>query len=668
MEEEFKEQIFLEEKEYLRKIKEWLDEEILRLKNKLLVLEEQEIELKSAAWEERLDLKDGVNQADNALVQQALRLVHGEKESAKKQIKDYQMLKNRPYFGKINFAYEGEEGEDYYIGLRSLYDAETCESLVLDWRSPLASLYYEAEPGEVYIDGPRGKIKGHLFDKKLLSINKGELLALEEYDDGVSDRFLRELLARPSSGEMRDIVATIQRQQNKIIRIPEHDSLLLLGVAGSGKTSIALHRAAWLLYQQRFAANRILFVGPNHIFGEYVMSVMPALGEETLNFATIMDIEQELLGERSLYLAGFSYDEAGEDRLKLASGELLIQAVDRFVARKKKAAARFETPDIRAYYSEFLVSPELSSSLPALCESALYRRLDRVDLAILARIAQRLRKAKNTKQYYYVLVDEAQDLLPIEHRILKDLYDCPFNLFADTGQAIRFDLPENYIANLSATYGISTDKVFELKTTYRSTFEIMDFAKKIIDDEELIPFARFGERVKIEDVKSPEEHVKRAFEIICGFYERGARRIAILCRQLAEQKAFYYGMGRLFGKLPPAAEAPASKEDRETAGSENRHFGEKKQEVLLEMDHFPWSSPNADHTRQEAWELFVLDVRMAKGLEFDAVLLLNASAKAYCTEREKKLLYVACTRALHELHILYSGEPSPFIPGLNGQA
>lgn len=667
MEEESKEQMFLVEKEYLRKIKEWLDEEILRLKNKLLVLEEQEIELKSSAWEERLDLKDGVNQADNALVQQALRFVHGEKESAKKQIKDYQMLKNRPYFGKISFAYEGEESEDYYIGLRSLYNAETCESLVLDWRSPLASLYYEDEPGEVCIDGPRGIIKGRLFDKKLLSISNGELLALEEYDDGVSDSFLRELLARPSSGEMRDIVATIQRQQNKIIRIPEHDSMLLLGVAGSGKTSIALHRAAWLLYWQRFSANRILFVGPNRIFGEYVMSVMPALGEESLSFATIMNIEQELLEERSVYLAGFSYDEAGEDRLKLASCESLIQAVDRFVARKKETAARFETPDIRAYYTEFLVSPELYSSLPALCENALYRRLDRVDLAILARIAQKLRKAKNTKQYFYVLVDEAQDLLPIEHHILKDLYDCPFNLFADTSQAIRFDLPENYVDNLLATYGITADKVFELKTTYRSTFEIMDFAKKIINDEQLIPFARFGERVKIEEVKSPEEHLKRTFEIVCGFYERGARRIGILCRHAAEQKAFYYGMGRLFGKLPPADSAPGLEESETTAGSGNEHFGEKKQEVLFEMDRFPWSNSAGTPIRQEAWELCVLDSRMAKGLEFDAVLLLNASAKAYRTEREKKLLYVACTRALHELHILYSGKLSPFILGPDGQ-
>ncbi|MDO5033698.1 MAG: AAA family ATPase [Eubacteriales bacterium] len=671
---------FRQEAQQLEFIQTWLKRELERLERELDELSEKEIQLKASSWDDRLDLKNSANTADNAVAQQDLRQLFGRRQTLQKQIAEYKWLEDRPYFGKLVFSYEGEsreEAESYYIGLRSLYDSEAVESLVLDWRSPLASLYYDAEPGPVTIKGPHGPIQGTLWKKQMLTINKGHLLKVSDFDQASSDDLLRDILSQAASPELKEIAASLQKGQNALIRLPEHQSLLVWGVAGSGKSSVAIHRAAWLLYRQRFSAKRILFVSPSKLFADYVSLALPALGEESLSLATLVDLAKDQLSLLAPKLASYSYAEASPERLAWAANSSLSQVLASFAQALAPQLARLEdlepssspadqtefadyegdlegqeleqlpavtdSPvkpdlDLDKLYREFLASPALKASLPGLYEREVFRRYDRLDLIILARLSLYLGGRPSHKPYYFLIVDESQDLLPLEHEFLAASFSCPTNLFGDPSQAIRFPLPADYTTNLLASYKIQTDYVFELKTSYRSTFEIMDFARKIIQDPDLLPFPRHGEAVQLEKVEEAS-WLPAARQALADFYKRGRRRLALICRDLAETQQ------RASELLEQSPEIFATEE-----GS-----------YEVAWPSFPWPEYLAEASVQGSLSLYILPARQTKGLEFDAVLLSDVSKSRYPAPQDDHLLYLASTRALHELHLLYEGEVSKLL-------
>lgn len=655
--------IFARESEQLRLTRAWIEEAISKLEALIWALEDDNVQIKTEAWEGRLDLKDNANIADNAVAQAHLRHNIGEQENAKKRILEYKKILDKPYFGKIRFRYDlDEEAEDYYIGLRGIYDDEACESLVLDWRSPLASLYYEDALGPVTVPGPKGDLDGELLDKLLLSISRGELLAVEPYYGGNSDEVLAELLSRPSDSHMREIVSSLQKQQNAIVRQPSHESFLLLGKAGSGKTSIALHRAAWLLYQRRFDAKQILFVSPSRLFGEYVKSVLPSLGEESLTLATIQELQVAQVEKLDPRFSSYTYEEATVERLDAAASLEFANYVEAFVSEKstKLSSAvaggpvesdikllglddQAEPRDLLLIYRQFLASPGLKRQFPALYEPKMNRRYDRLDLAILARMAQLLDPQPTRSLFYQAIVDEAQDLLPLEHIFLHQAHPCPTNLFADESQAIRFQLPEDYSKQVCDIYQLQEKQVFHLLTTYRSSYEIMEFAKQVLDDPSLQPFQRHSIPVKLEVLVSRKEQLLKLPAILADFYSRGARRVALVCRTDAECEELLYAI--------------------KTWSAESKTVVESGP-LVLEFLSFPWPQLlSKDQAGQTGLlELYFVTPYRAKGLEFDAVLVADASKEKYHTPREQRLLYVACTRALHQLHVLSVGEPSPFLP------
>ncbi len=708
--------IFQAEADHLAKILDWLDQEIKRLQAQLDGLDDWEVQVKAMSWDDRLDVKNSANTADNAVAQEDLRQIFGRRQALKKQIAEYKRLEDRPYFGKLSFSYEGEsreEAEDYYIGLRSLYDSDQVESLVVDWRSPLASLYYDAEPGPVTIAGPQGPIQGQLWQKQMLTIRKGQLVKLADFDQGSSDDLLRDILSQTSAPELKEIAASLQKGQNALIRLPEHQSLLVWGVAGSGKSSVAVHRAAWLLYRQRFSAKRILFVSPSKLFADYVSLALPALGEESLSLATLVDLAKDQVELLSPKLASYSYDEASPDRLRLATSPLLSQIL---AAYGKSVATRFPqdgmgardlsragqldfdnrsgedyessaetwqeglddymdqeardqeaawgpedqdqkggglsasyklkaslasggTIDLDKLYREFLASPALEAALPGLYEKEVFRRYDRLDLAILARLSLYLGLRPAQRPYYFLLVDESQDLLPLEHEFLAERFPCPSNLFGDPSQAIRFPLPSDYTENLLKLYQINPNYVFELKTSYRSSYEIMNFARQIIQDPDLVPFERHGQPVQLKQVRA-EAWRDSCRQSLADFYARGGRRLALICRDMEETQA---RAADLLGEDP----APYATE-------------EGSYEVAWQT--FPWPDQLDTNREQDPMDLYILPVRQTKGLEFDGVVVSDASGDRYQDPEDAHLLYLAATRALHELQLLYQGEASSLIP------
>lgn len=196
--------------------------------------------------------------------------------------------RSRPYFARMDFKEVGDSyAESLYIGIGSI-TKDDFDFLVLDWRSPISNMFYDFEMGEASYSTPNGEIKGEILLNRQYNIKNGELKFIHESNSNLHDESLLEILSSNTSNKMKNIVSSIQREQNEIIRNDNAKILLLQGCAGSGKTSIAMHRAAYLLYKYRktLNADNILIFSPNNLFSDYIADVLPGLGEENIGQST----------------------------------------------------------------------------------------------------------------------------------------------------------------------------------------------------------------------------------------------------------------------------------------------------------------------------------------------------------------------------------------------
>ncbi len=210
-----------------------------------------------------------------------------------------------PYFGRIDFREEKEGSKllPVYIGIHSFYDPNSKTNLIYDWRSPIASMFYDYELGKASYTSPGGKIQGDISLKRQYRIRNGNMEFMIESALTVHDDILQKELSANADDKMKNIVATIQREQNRIIRNEEAQTLIIQGVAGSGKTSIALHRIAYLLYRfkDHLASKDILIISPNKVFADYISNVLPELGEETVPETAMEQILSNVLDNKYKY-------------------------------------------------------------------------------------------------------------------------------------------------------------------------------------------------------------------------------------------------------------------------------------------------------------------------------------------------------------------------------
>lgn len=225
-------------------------------------------------------------------------------EEVENKIAQLEKLIQSPYFARIDFRFDGEDTfEEIYIGRSSLMKDKTYQMYVYDWRSPIASVFYRFVTGQAYYDAPAGRITGEVNLKRQYEINKGVLEYFFDADVQIVDEFLRKLLSQNNSSKMKTIIETIQKEQDIVIRDMENDLMMVQGVAGSGKTSIALHRAAYLMYQglsSHLSANNIIIISPNTIFEQYISNVIPELGEENVISVVFDEMLATLLQDKHI--------------------------------------------------------------------------------------------------------------------------------------------------------------------------------------------------------------------------------------------------------------------------------------------------------------------------------------------------------------------------------
>ncbi|MFW2514009.1 HelD family protein [Demequina sp. SO4-13] len=609
-------------------------------------------------------------------------------------------LLDSPYFGRVDFrADEEPDAEGYYIGLHSFRDRDSLELLTHDWRAPVSSLYYDYESGEAEYATPEGSVHGDIDGKRQYKIVGGSLEYMLESTLNIGDDVLQRELSESTDDKMNNIVATIQREQNAVIRNETADVLILQGVAGSGKTSIALHRVAFLLYRfaDTLSSDNVMILSPNKVFGDYIGSVLPELGEEQvkeIDFGALARTfltkvtDYETFSDQVIALLEGA-DEGAIARMRYKASTEFVAELDHWLASrideefapaeirhramslsKQWVAGRFATMQTVPLFTRLerlaeaavhqfksklsegsttgpkwaakdatAVRAQVRAMFPHKDALALYRAFyeapnregmfapagrrtvehaDVFPLIYTILATTRHPGSKSFESVRHLVVDEMQDYTPIQYAVLRQLFSCKMTILGDSNQKVN---------PFSASSVEAIRRVFpeadglELNKSYRSTTEITEFAQAISRNDRLVPINRHGPAPAI---RAFDDDAAQSAEIVALTTElraRGHRSVGIVCKTIARAQ-------ELYGVL-------------EASGADL---------TLLDYGSEAFAAGTV-----------ITSAHISKGLEFDAVIVPDADAGTYANAMDRSMLYIACTRAMHELHLTHTDEPTAFV-------
>ncbi|WP_409273680.1 RNA polymerase recycling motor HelD [Neobacillus sp. SCS-31] len=700
---------------------------------------------------------------------QALAVSQSTHRHASRRLSALRRMEEIPYFGRIDFIEDGTSTqEQIYIGISTLTDNSGENFLVYDWRAPVSSVYYDYQPGPAKYATPGGIINGVLEKKWQYLIRGGELQSMFDTSLTIGDEILQKVLGKGTGKYMHNIVATIQQEQNRIIRHDRGRLLIVHGAAGSGKTSAAMQRIAYLLYKyrDRMNADQIILFSPNSMFNSYVSNVLPELGEENMQQVTFQEylihrlgkdfqIEnpyeqleyvltsvnspsyrqriagirfkasirffeaiksyRESLGQTGMLFKGFTFrgkpivtsqqiaerfyssdtslrfhnrleklkdwlmkkiDEAEkferskpwvQEEIELLSneeyhkaytylakkrgfkGEAVInyemeyEGLARLIVSRKLKLIRnriraFRFIDIKGMYKQLFTDPSQIKlwlegeappewedicrlTLEALEDGKLYYE-DATPYLLLKELIQGFQTNSSIK---HIVIDEAQDYSPFQFEFLKRLFpSAKMTVLGDFNQAIFAHASETVDFHmLTNLYGPEETEVINLARSYRSTKPIIEFTRRLIPGgDRIIPFERDGERPALTQLANHAELHRCIATKVAELRGFGINSIAIICKSSAESASAF--------------------------------------EALAGIDDIKLLKSNSIEYEQG---VVVIPSYLSKGIEFDAVIIYDASQQTYGDESLRRIFYTICTRAMHSLQLYSVGEPSSFLKG-----
>ena len=631
----------------------------------------------------------------------------------------------KPYFGRIVFHDETlDKEESIYIGKGGV-SKDATHWMVVDWRAPVANVYYENGLGKCSYSAPEGKqIAIDLELKRTYEIEDGKLLDFFDTEVVANDDLLTKYLAKNKQAVLGEIIATIQKEQNDIIRKSPYHNIIVQGVAGSGKTTVAMHRISFILYnyQERFKPDDFYIVGSNRILLNYITGVLPDLDvygirqmtmeqlfvrllyedwdekkyqilssdkmtakgsvKGTLQWfhdleAYCRELEWKVIPRKSVYLNPKQFVEGIRDgktgvfdetigkqinpsdlktllsresieryirqnptvsvqsKINMLEERLMSKVKDEFL-RKGVSYTESERKAIRkayrgvfgkkawqksifAIYREFLTVQSAKGYDVEVSDTA----FDVYDLAALAFLYKRIKETEVISEAHHVVIDEAQDFGMMAYCVLKFcIKDCTYTIMGDISQNIHFGYGLNDWEELKTLLLTNeTDSFGVLKKSYRNTVEISEFATNILYHGQFSiypvePIIRHGSAVQVTEINDRKVLWQNAAKVCRNWQEKGLDTIAVICR---------------------------NPENARTAAAE---LGKYVSVIESDLEKAVFGSG-----------IMVLPVEYTKGLEFDAVLILDPTREEYpVDDGHAKLLYVAATRALHELCVLHSGD------------
>lgn len=763
---------FHQEQKRVDLIMEIITDEITRLEDETAKRKDEVVHIRKHFWDEvkvNTDTFDDYLETIIGLRQeaQALSISQSTHKHASKRLATLRRMYEVPYFGRIDFLEEGESTyEPIYIGISSLRDASGENFLIYDWRAPISSVYYDYQPGPAKYETPGGTVCGELLKKWQYLIRHGVLESMFDTSITIGDEILQQVLGKGTDKQMHNIVATIQQEQNRIIRHDRGRLLIVHGAAGSGKTSAALQRIAYLLYKYRehLHSDQIILFSPNSLFSSYVSNVLPELGEENMQQVTFQAYLHRRLGDefkiespyeqleyvltekrsrkyetrlasirfkastrflaliesyrKSLEQSGmlfhdllfrgepivtaeqmtkkfYSFEptlrfhnrleklqewlmqeikefrkserkkEWVEEEIELLSNEEFQKAriflakrrgftrdtfteyemeptaLAAYIVSKKLKPVRnqvkkLEFIDIKGLYRQLFADPmlahnwmkeEMPNEWPAICQGTI-EMLDGdflfyEDATPYLLLQELILGFQTNSAIKHIVVDEAQDYSPFQFEYLKRLFpQARMTVLGDFHQAIFAHASDHVdFSTLTSLYGADQTTSINLTKSYRSTKPIIEFTRRLIPNgEQIIPFDRDGEKPKLKQVASHEELHRCIASKVAEWGQLGLNSIAIICKSAQESKMAYEGLSMIDG----LKQIKSNSMEYETG-------------------------------------VVVIPAYLAKGIEFDAVIIYDASNQVYGDESLRRAFYTACTRAMHHLQLYSVGEPSLFL-------
>lgn len=680
------------------------------------------------------------------------------KRSRKEELEQLQSIEGRPYFGRYDFLKRGSNREEtFYVGHVGVNEFRNIDNVgaiyVVDWRSPVGEGFYNIESGKTSFRTPGGMVGGKVLLKRNYEIEDGKLIKI--VDDGPvreklqADPFLQSVLQKGADKRLKDIVATIQREQDMIIRQPMNKTLLVQGVAGSGKTTVGLHRISYLLYRHRkdLKASRIAFIAPNKVFLDYISDVLPGIDARGVRQLTLGDLFAEVINasdpekktskrvansgrvyralpssreSRLHFLKGSleyknrieSFCEAWEQRYTAGMKDLKLKIVDRhvvikaaemeriikdvslalnvrlskllkFVKRrareqlvsqldlqvversrrvgngKKSSKPQMQQLKLPEVYTKALDKLHVQSSLsewirvePEKLYAEFLRSSEYLELCAQNGVVASANSDEETVMweqsdfnslcYMHILLNGMPPESKLDHIVLDEAQDCsPFEIFllrefsANGSMTLLGDLNQaipnqsgflNWQQLQKSIFGDLSCEIIDMVTSYRSAGEIVDFCNKILPVGATLatPVYWRGTAPSLIEKFSVEEAVGYIRDRIEEFIDSGCKSIGVLTRDQVGADYLYNVLNR--------TERPIS------------------EPVILVDD---------DGTKFDRG-IKVLPIRLAKGLEFEAVIIANASERKYPGNTvDQQLLYIGSTRALHHLEVVSVDAISP---------
>nr|WP_219839181.1 RNA polymerase recycling motor HelD [Paenibacillus sp. R14(2021)] len=350
-----------QEQERLEQVAAKLSARIAEMEPEMAGLYDQVTDIRKRFWEEVTVNTSTDEDFEETFftIRQQVALLSERERTHQKRVQQWSSL-NRlllsPYFGRIDFREEGQsESEPIYIGVSSFVETDGLNFLIYDWRSPIASMYYDYSPGAAAYETPGGRIAGTIELKRQYQIQGTEIVNLFDASLTIGDEILQQVLGQGTDGQMKSIVSTIQMEQNAIIRNEKSRMLIVQGAAGSGKTSAALQRVAYLLYKhrERLKADQIVLISPNPMFNSYVATVLPELGEENMQQTTFQDyldywlgtaLQSDDLFDQIEYVLTAEASEGYEARraaIAYKASEAFLRAIQNYASWLGQAGMRF---------------------------------------------------------------------------------------------------------------------------------------------------------------------------------------------------------------------------------------------------------------------------------------------------------------------------------------